>query len=186
MQCQYLCPFNTLSIQNKILPVRKRNVTADRLFPHSPLHFCPGFELRRLFLSTSFSPAQFTRKEQCSSFFYRISDEKGQAFLSAIAINSINHYYERTFALSHFVNPRTPIQKISFPSLHSNTNPHYTVLWNLCRVATKDEGRNCGVAQNIPGESHRTPCKDSYWFEWKQQQIANESEYLSHRVVLFA
>lgn len=128
MQCQYLCPFNTLSIQNKILPVRKRNVTADRLFPHSPLHFCPGFELRRLFLSTSFSPAQFTRKEQCSSFFYRISDEKGQAFLSAIAINSINHYYECTFALSHFVNPRTPIQKISFPSLHSNTNPHYMVL----------------------------------------------------------
>lgn len=58
-------------------------------------------------------------------------------------------------------------------------------LWNLCRVATKDEGRSCGVAQNIPGESHKTPCKDSYWSEWKKQQIANESEDLSHRMVLF-
>lgn len=43
-----------------------------------------------------------------SSAVYRIRDGKGQANPSAIAINSINCYYEHTFALSHFVNPHTP------------------------------------------------------------------------------
>lgn len=42
-----------------------------------------------------------------SSAVYRIRDGKGQADPSAIAINSINCYYEHTFALSHFVNLHT-------------------------------------------------------------------------------
>lgn len=41
-------------------------------------------------------------------------------------------------------------QKISFPSLHSRTNPHYMWLLNLCEVTTKDDGRSCEMVQNVP------------------------------------
>lgn len=90
-----------------LLTAFSKKSTEDRFFPMPSKRyiFILIFSLER-FSSLFRFPLHHPLER--SSAVYRIRDGKGPADPCAVAVNSIDCHYERTFAPSHFVNPHAP------------------------------------------------------------------------------